>query len=121
MRRSKQIEEGSPLPVPAKGCLNLIHVADAVNVVLAAQEKALPPALFLVSDGHPTTRRDYYTEMARLMDRPTPQFVEPSPSSSAAQRACASKRIRNTRMIEQLGLTLEYPTYRDGLAAEFPV
>ncbi len=54
--RRRDLEREGPLPV-SDGFLNLIHVDDAAEVVLAAEELAATPSTFLVADGHPVTRR----------------------------------------------------------------
>ena len=74
-----EIRGGRPLAVPATGCLNLIHVDDAAAVVLAADERADPPRTFLVSDGQPVERREYYVELARLLGVASPKFLSPPP------------------------------------------
>jgi nucleoside-diphosphate-sugar epimerase len=115
--RIEKIRQGEPVPAPSVGYLNLIHVDDAARVVLAAEESAIPPKVYCVSDGCPTMRRDYYAEVARLLDAPSPQFVEPSPAMPVARRAASSKRVGNQKMNRDLSVALKYPTYREGLAA----
>jgi len=107
---------GEPIPAPADGYLNLIHVDDAAAVVLAAQ-RAPTPRTYVVSDGHPAQRREYYLELARLLKAPAPTFVDAPPSSPAAQRAAADKRVSNARLLRELDVRLAYPSYREGLAA----
>ncbi|HTU24553.1 MAG TPA: SDR family oxidoreductase [Pirellulales bacterium] len=113
----QQLLAGEPLAVPAEGWLNLIHVDDAASVVLAAELRARPPRLYVVSDGRPVERRAYYTELARLLGAPPPQFAPPAPGSPALVRSASDKRIDNTRMREELAACLAYPSYREGLAA----
>ena len=109
---------GEPMAVPSAGYLNLIHVDDAVSAVEAAATVEAPlPRRYLVSDGHPVCRGDYYAELARLLGAPAPRFVAPPPSDPRAARAAADKRISNARMLAELRVSLRYPTYREGLAA----
>jgi len=108
---------GRPLAAPEQGYLNLIHVDDAASVVLAAELRAPLPSLFVASDGNPVLRREYYAELARLLDAPPPQYASPVSDSPAAARASASKRVRNTRLVHQLAVRFAYPSYREGLAA----
>lgn len=107
---------GEPIPAPADGYLNLIHVDDAAAVVLAA-ERASTPRTYVVSDGHPGQRREYYLELARLVNASAPTFVEPPPTSPAAKRAAADKRASNARLLRELDVRLAYPSYREGLEA----
>src|SRR5262249_48518216 len=106
-----------PIDAPARGWLNLIHVDDAARVVLLAEEHATPPKTFVVSDGVPVQRAEYYTELARLLNAPPPHFIEPPADSPAAQRAASDKRINPRRMFNELRPKLLYPDYRAGLTA----
>lgn len=112
-----EVRSGRPLAVPASGCLNLIHVDDAAAVVLAAEERASPPRTYLVSDGQPVERREYYARLARLLGVDSPEFVSPPTDDPAAIRASADKRVNNARMVAELAVRLDYPSYREGLNA----
>ena len=120
--RGDALRRGEPIDAPADGYLNLIHVDDAAQVVLAVEQaaaagKVATPQTYCVSDGHPGLRREYYAELARLLEAPPPRFVEPSPSSPAAARAAADKRISNAKLLKDIRPTLRYPSFREGLAA----
>ena len=115
--RSQDLLAGKPIDAPAAGWLNLIHVEDAARIVLLAEERAQPPKLYVVSDGQPAQRGDYYRELARLLGAPTPQFTEPPADSPAAQRAASDKRISPRRLFAELQPKLNYLSYREGLAA----
>jgi len=108
---------GKPLAATAKGYLNLIHVDDAVRIVLAAEEQLSPPELLLVSDGRPVLRGDFYRELARVTNSPEPRFDDPPAGTSTADRASTDKRIDSTRLRELLRFTYRYPSYVEGLAA----
>jgi nucleoside-diphosphate-sugar epimerase len=108
--------EGRPLDAPAQGYLNLIHVDDAARAVLAADQRAQIPRVYLVSDGRPAERAAFYSELARLLAAPPPSF-NASPNTPAAHRAAANKRISNARLLAELAPEFAYPSYREGLAA----
>jgi nucleoside-diphosphate-sugar epimerase len=112
-----KILAGEPIPGPADGWLNLIHVDDAARIVLAAEARAEVPRTLNVSDGHPAVRREYYEVLARLLDAPPPTFAAPAPDAPASSREGGDKRVDNARMKAELGMELLYPTYREGLAA----
>ena len=97
--------------------MNLIHVDDAAQIVLAAEQRAATPGLFLVSDGNPVSRREYARHLARLLGVRQVRFEDPPPDGSQALRASTHKRVRNTHMLRQLNVTLRFPSYREGLAA----
>jgi nucleoside-diphosphate-sugar epimerase len=115
--RRQALAVGDPITAPREGWLNLIHVDDAARIVLAAERSAQPPGRYTVSDGQPTLRHEYYAELARLLQAPPPVFIDPPADSSAALRAESNKRVSNRRMLAELGVTLQYPSYREGLAA----
>lgn len=115
--RQKELQAGLPIAAASEGYLNLIHVEDAVTAVIAAEKSAPLPSVYCVSDGHPVVRRDYFRELARLLGAAEPTLQPPPAGSHAADRASASKRVSNQRMLAELGFELQYPSYREGLAA----
>jgi nucleoside-diphosphate-sugar epimerase len=115
--RSKDLLAGTPIDAPSDGWLNLIHVEDAARIVLLAEHIVDPPKLYVVSDGHPVIRGDYYRELARLLGAPPPRFVDPPADSPAAGRATSDKRVNPRRLFADLSPALLYPSYREGLKA----
>lgn len=122
--------EGKPIVAAPESRLNLIHVDDAVRAVLAAENCCQPPELYLVSDGNPPLRREYYAEVAHQLGVEPPRLVEPSSvevstgaahasSRSARAHDASAKVISNRKMLEALGVTLQFPTYREGLRQAF--
>ena len=84
--------------------------------MLAAEERAPLPSLFVVSDGRPVLRSDYYQYVAQLLGAPPPSFVAPAEGDSRALRAMSNRRIRNDRLVAQLPGDWAFPSYREGLA-----
>ena len=115
--RSADLIAGKSIDAPAAGWLNLIHVEDAARIVLLAEERVALPRTYVVSDGQPVQRGDYYVELARLLNAPPPRFTDPPPNSPAAVRAASDKRVQPRRMFGELRPQLLYPSYREGLAA----
>jgi nucleoside-diphosphate-sugar epimerase len=115
--RAETLQAGQPIDAPAEGFLNLIHVDDAAAVVLLAEAKSPLPRTYVVSDGHPVVRSEYYCALARLLGAPPPRFVTPAHESPSAQRAASNKRASNRRLVAELAPELRYPSYREGLAA----
>lgn len=110
------LKAGRPIAVSSYGMLNLIHIDDAAAAVVAAAQ-APPPRTYVIADGHPVLRREFYRHVTKLLRAAEPQFVEPSSDEAARQRGGGDKRVSNRRMIEELGVILQYPTYRAGLEA----
>jgi nucleoside-diphosphate-sugar epimerase len=120
-----KLRAGEPIAAPSEGWLNLIHVDDAARIVVAVDrwlaDRAASdgPHLFCVSDGSPVVRGEYYAEAARLIGAPPPRFTAPPADSPAAARAGADRRVSNAKLHEwmrEAGISLEYPSYREGLA-----
>jgi nucleoside-diphosphate-sugar epimerase len=115
--RAADLVAGHPIDAPAEGSLNLIHVEDAAQIVLLAEQHAVPPRTYVISDGQPVPRAAYYAELAKLLKAPPPQFTAPPADSPASQRAASDKRINPAQMFAELAPSLRYPNYREGLAA----
>jgi nucleoside-diphosphate-sugar epimerase len=93
-----------------------IHIDDVVGVVFAAESRAPSGARYMVADDEPTTQRQYTEWLCERMAIPLPpsrQILEPG----APRVAHRNRRIRNTRLKQELGIALRYPTFRDGEAA----
>lgn len=112
---------GEPIIAAPDSRLNLIHVDDACQVVLAADALAAPPVLYLVADGNPPWRSEYYAEAARLLGAPPPHLQWPPPQQHASQtttgrtRGESAKIIRNDKLLRDLKVQLAYPDFRAGL------
>jgi nucleoside-diphosphate-sugar epimerase len=120
--RAESLRRGEPIDAPSDGFLNLIHVDDAARIVLDVERAAQAgrialPRTYCVSDGRPPLRREYYGELARLLDAPPPKFVAPQAECRAMLRAAADKRISNSHLLADIEPQLHYPSYREGLAA----
>ena len=115
MLRVRDLKAGRPMAL-REGFLNLIHVADMVEIVLTVEQKIAPPALYLAGDGQPVDRRQYYEYLASRIGAPPPTFLPPDPKTVVAGRGAGSKRVDTSRLLHALGITLRYPSYREGLA-----
>ena len=112
LSRVEAIREGLKLPGPADSWLNLIHVDDAVSVVVKAASVPDLAPLYLASDDQPVHRREYYETLARLTNSPAPQF---DPAAVARHTHGLGKRCRNEFLKEHLEITLQFPTIASGL------
>ncbi len=96
--------------------ISRIHIDDVSKVIFACEDKAPDRATLLVADDEPTTQHDYAAWLSERMGLPMP------PSRSRFEPGGArvlhrNRRINNARLKETLGLTLTYPTFREGEAA----
>jgi nucleoside-diphosphate-sugar epimerase len=98
---------------------NRIHVEDIATVLIAAMGASTPHAIFNVSDDEPAAQQDVVAYAAELLGREPPPAVaidDAELSAMAQSFFNESKLVRNRRIKEALGVTLAYPTYREGLA-----
>ncbi|MEW4451708.1 SDR family oxidoreductase [Bremerella sp. JC817] len=115
--RSADIQAGKPIPAPGGGALNLIHVDDCVAAIRLAADAEVVSPVYIVSDGTPVDRRDYYREVARLLNAPEPTFEEPDPDSPAGRRSQSDRKMSNQKLVDELGFQPLHGSYREGLAA----
>jgi nucleoside-diphosphate-sugar epimerase len=115
--RRSMIENGEPIPGDPDKYLNLIHIDDAAQAVVAALDASAPSGLYLVSDDRPVVRRAYYTLVADCLNGAPPRFVPPAPGSPEAARDAASRRVANHKMKAELGVKLAYPDATSGVPA----
>lgn len=99
---------------------NRIHVDDIARVLAAAIDKDLGHSIYNVSDDEPAPPEDVVAYAAELLGMPVPPslaFESAGLSGMAASFWSESKRVRNGRIRNDLGVDLLYPTYREGLRA----
>lgn len=99
-----------------------IHVDDIALVVEASIAQPDPGRIYNVVDDEPSPPQDVQAHAARLLGMEPPPTVdyaeeEPRMTPMAREFYSESRRVRNRRIREELGVQLLYPTYREGLAA----
>ncbi len=97
-----------------------IHVEDLATVLQASMARPNPGAIYNVCDDEAAPPQDVIAHAAQLLGQtPPPEiaFHEADLSPMAASFYKHNKRVRNDRIKEELGVQLQYPNYRAGLAA----
>jgi nucleoside-diphosphate-sugar epimerase len=100
-----------------------IHVADIASVLEASIARPRPGAIYNVADDEPAAPAAVVAYAAELLGVPPPpeiDFAEADLSPMARSFYQGSRRIANARIKSELGVTLRYPTYREGLASLIP-
>lgn len=95
-----------------------IHVEDIAQVLRASMEKPAPGAIYNLADDEPAPPQDVVAYAADLLKLPRPPevpFDQAQLSPMAASFYGDNRRVRNDRIKSELGVTLKYPTYREGL------
>jgi len=96
-----------------------IHVDDIANVLHAALLRP-NPGIYNLCDDDPASPEDILGLAAEMLGLPPPPIVpyEQAEMTPMARSFYAeNKRVRNDRIKSVLGVKLDFPTYREGLAA----
>lgn len=107
--RVDDLRSGAALAADPDSWLNLIHVDDAAAVVMAVADHVSPGPLYVVSDGHPVRRRDFYARLASLTGSPPPRWTPPPPDARGGD-----KQVDPRRVFAEIGPVLAHP---DALSA----
>jgi len=97
-----------------------IHVDDIANVLLASIAKPRPGAIYNVCDDEPAAQEEVVAHAARLLGIAPPPLLpldQAALSPMAKSFYADDKRVSNTLIKQELGVTLAYSNYRAGLAA----
>ena len=116
----EKVRDGSARRIHKAGqVFSRIHVDDIANVLHAALLRP-HPGIYNVCDDDPASPEDILGLAAELLGLPPPPIVpyEQADMTPMARSFYAeNKRVRNDRIKAVLGVKLDYPTYREGLAA----
>ena len=96
--RLADLQAGKPLPADPASWLNLIHIDDAAAVACDVAELSAPRPLYVVSDGSPIRRRDWYEGLARITGNPSPAW-----DPAASQSRGGDKRVDSRLIWTDLG------------------
>ena len=101
---------------------NRIHLDDLVNVCEIALLNSAITGIYNVTDGHPGTMFEYFSGVAAAMNLPAPPAIS---LEDARQQLSAgmlsymdeSRRINNSKLLNDFKLELKYPDLQRGLAS----
>lgn len=115
LMRRIHVERGEGVPGDPGHWLNLVHVSDAARVAAHALSKPTPSNLYNVCDDHPVERRDFYLELARVLNAPEPRFEQVQWMREG--RDSVNKRVSNGRLRAEVAVDWAYPDYLTGIRA----
>ncbi|MEM6824482.1 MAG: SDR family oxidoreductase [Pseudomonadota bacterium] len=97
-----------------------IHVDDIAQVLLASIDRPYSGRIYNVCDDNPAPPQEVIAHAAELLGLPLPPevpFEDAEMTPMARSFYAESKRVRNDRIKNELGVQLLYPDYRSGLSA----
>jgi nucleoside-diphosphate-sugar epimerase len=118
-----RVKAGTALRIDKPGQLfSRIHVEDVAAAALAAMTRPSSGTIYNVADDLPASNSEVIAYACALLGVPAPPIIpwdQAVPTMSAMARSfyAGNRRVRNDRLKRELGVTLRYPTYREGLRA----
>lgn len=103
------ILQGETIKGDPDGWLNLIHIDDAATLIKTVGEMKEPEVIELGCDGSPIKRKDYYSFVAEILDKPLPDF------NVDDQARGIGRRCDNKLTIERTGWHPEFKDFKEGL------
>ena len=117
----RNLREGTARRIVKPGqVFSRIHVADIATVLEASIAKPHPGRVYNVCDDEPAPPQDvvaFAAEIAGLPAPPEQPYDEAALSPMARTFYRDNRRVRNSRIKQELGVELAFPTYRHGLRA----
>jgi nucleoside-diphosphate-sugar epimerase len=103
---------------------NRIHGDDLAVICVAAMDSEQADTVYNVSDGRPGNMTDYFFRVADAAGLPRPPVVSRDEAGALLSAGMLSflndsRRMRNYRLLKELGIVLRYPDLDSGLAACF--
>jgi nucleoside-diphosphate-sugar epimerase len=101
-----------------------VHVADIAATLAASLERPNVGAIYNVADDLPAPSADVVAYACQLLGVEPPPLIpyaeiEASLSPMGREFYADTRRVKNERIKRELGVTLVYPTYREGLRGIF--
>lgn len=95
-----------------------IHINDIVEILKASMAKPQPGEIYNLADDEPASTADVIAYGCQLLGKEIPSltpFDQANISLEMQGYYAENKRVSNNKIKEQLGINLQFPTYREGL------
>ncbi|MGD8907984.1 MAG: SDR family oxidoreductase [Chromatiales bacterium] len=118
-----RLRSGRPMVAEADSPItNHIHTFDLVQSCLAAMERGVSGEVYNVCDGRPGSMSGYFNAVADFLGLARPPAISLEEAKQQLSPGMLSylgesRRLSNRKLIQELGVTLRYPTLAEGLPA----
>lgn len=102
------------VPGDGSNVVSRVHVDDLAAIVAAALGRGRPGAVYLAADLDPARHRDVVAFVVERLGVPAPRALPPE---QVAETLRGSRAVDPDATLRELGVTLRYPSYRQGVAA----
>lgn len=96
----------------------MIHRDDVASALEAVMLRGDPGRTYNAVDDEPVLQGAFLEFLARETGLPLPPVAEPMAGPSTRKRGTTHKRVSNRRLSEELGWKPQFPSYREGYAAD---
>jgi len=120
-----RVRDGTAKRIVRKGhVFSRIHVEDIAQVLRASMAKLHPGGIYNLCDDEPAAPADLTVFACDLLGVDPPEEQDYDEISKTMSKMALSfwqdrRQIDNSRIKDELGVTLKYPNYREGLRAIF--
>lgn len=120
----ERLKRGEPVLQAADApWTNRIHADDLAMICVQAMNVAANGAIYNATDGNPSTMTDYFNAVADYAGLPHPPQVDMATAQQCMSAGMLSylqesRRIRNDKLLTELGIRLQYPTLAAALAGK---
>lgn len=97
--------------------LNLIHIEDAAGYCVEALQRNHPQTRYLVADGTPIRRSDYYQFLLDFLKIDSQSLAVADSPSPLPRRSESNKRIDVSRLHHDFSYRCRYADFREGIKA----
>jgi nucleoside-diphosphate-sugar epimerase len=121
----ERLREGKPVLQEADSpYTNRIHADDLAAICVAAMHSSAGNSVYNVSDGHPSNMTDYFFRVADAAGLPRPPVVSREEAATVLSPGMLSflqdsRRMDNSKLLQELKVELQYPDLDAGLASCF--
>ncbi len=118
-----RLRRGEPIVRPEEtGVGTRVHVDDLVSACVAVIDCPAASGIYNVCDGVHLAMADYFALVARVAGLPAPPLISMAEARQRLSPALLSyldesRRVRNDRLLRELGLVLTYPDPEAGIRA----
>jgi nucleoside-diphosphate-sugar epimerase len=102
------------IPGDGSGIVSRIHVDDLASLIIPAFNDKQQRDTYVVGDLRPASHKEIVEWLCQQMDLPLPPHA---PLEEVSPQLRASREVDGSRALRELGVTLKYPTYKEGFAA----
>jgi len=104
------------MKIPGDGTnyVSRIHLDDLARIIEACFERTLNNSTYVVGDLKPSTHLETISWLCERMGVELPALADLSEVSPTLR---GNRQIDSSKLLKELGLTLQYPTYREGYGA----